>query len=361
MFSLRKLPRKNSMADPSKLLVKKRFFALLVMVMFCMGGIAQEARGTGYNSTTTTMDPVVGPFNYGNSITFTAYVTGQIQCPCGPAYIVVDGNDVGSTERADTAGGAIQYTTSSLPAGNHTVYAAFRPTGVNIPSQSTPQNFTINATAPIVTTNAATSITSADAALNGVESSKGASTTATFEFGLDTSYGSSATATQSPLAAGASGASISAAVSNLTCNTTYHFRAKGVNNAGTTNGSDANFTTLACPAISFLGSKTTLNLRMNASATDIKSLLHVSASGSSLTETWTESVAPNHGGTLSFSNATADSGSSDITPGGTITYTPALRFVGTETFTVQVSDGTATVTRQITVTVIRPGLHQVWG
>ncbi len=104
----------------------------------------------------------------------------------------------------------------------------------------------------------------------------------------------------------------------------------------------------------FVGAVTTLTVNQNASATDITGLLHVSDTDPGQTETWSQSVAPNHGGTLSFSGATASSGTTDITPGGTITYTPANGYSGSETFTVQVSDGTATATRQITVTVVCP-------
>ncbi|MFA7404156.1 MAG: cadherin-like domain-containing protein, partial [Pelobacteraceae bacterium] len=105
---------------------------------------------------------------------------------------------------------------------------------------------------------------------------------------------------------------------------------------------------------SFVGSTTTLTVNRNAGATDIKSLLHVSDTDSSQTETWTQSAAPDHGGTLTFSSATAPSGTTNITPGGTITYTPANGYSGTETFAVQVGDGTATATRTITVTVNAP-------
>lgn len=103
-------------------------------------------------------------------------------------------------------------------------------------------------------------------------------------------------------------------------------------------------------APTFVGSTTTLTVAENSSGTDLKSLLHVSDTDSSQTETWSQSSAPSHG-TLSFSSATAASGSSDITPGGTITYTPTNGYAGSDSFTVQVSDGTATATRTISVTV----------
>ncbi len=99
---------------------------------------------------------------------------------------------------------------------------------------------------PTVTTNAASALTTTGATLNGTVSSNGASTTVTFDYGLTTGYGSAITATQSPLAANATNTAVSAAVTGLTCNTTYHFRAKGVNSAGTTNGGDLTFTTSTC-------------------------------------------------------------------------------------------------------------------
>ena len=125
-----------------------------------------------------------------------------------------------------------------------------------------------------------------------------------------------------------------------------------VTNPDTQSGTlSGGFTYVANTAPSFVGSTTTLTVNQNASATDIKGLLHVSDTDSSQTETWSQSVPPNHGGSLSFSGTTASSGNADITPGGTITYTPSGVYAGTETFTVQVSDGIATATRTITVTV----------
>ncbi|MGK5077309.1 Ig-like domain-containing protein [Janthinobacterium sp. HLX7-2] len=100
----------------------------------------------------------------------------------------------------------------------------------------------------------------------------------------------------------------------------------------------------------FVGAATTLSIPQNGGTFDVRSLLHASDSDSGQTLSWTTSTAPLHG-TLSISGATGASGNTDITPGGTITYTPAAGYAGTDTFTVQVSDGTSTVTRTITVIV----------
>ncbi len=102
--------------------------------------------------------------------------------------------------------------------------------------------------APTVTTGAATDITSSSATLNGTVNANGASTDVTFEYGADTSYGATVTATGSPVS-GVTDTAVSYALSGLTPNTTYHFRAVGENAAGATDGADASFTTPCLSAV----------------------------------------------------------------------------------------------------------------
>ncbi|WP_318347227.1 IPT/TIG domain-containing protein [Aquipluma nitroreducens] len=96
--------------------------------------------------------------------------------------------------------------------------------------------------APVATTNAATSITSSGAILNGSVNANGSSTTVTFEYGITTSYGTIVTADES-LVTGSSATSVSKAITGLTANTIYHYRVVGENTGGTTNGQDQTFTT----------------------------------------------------------------------------------------------------------------------
>jgi MSHA biogenesis protein MshQ len=100
--------------------------------------------------------------------------------------------------------------------------------------------------APTVTTNPASAVTDTGTTLNGTVSSNNAITDVTFEYGLDTTYGATITAAQSPLAAAAIGSAVSADVAGLTCGTLYHFRAIGANSAGTSYGGDLTFTTAPC-------------------------------------------------------------------------------------------------------------------
>jgi uncharacterized protein (TIGR02145 family) len=101
---------------------------------------------------------------------------------------------------------------------------------------------TISNPAPIATTNAATSITQTGATLNGSVNANNLSTTVTFEYGTTTSYGQTINATPNPVS-GSTNTSVSAGLTGLTNNTTYHFRVKAVSTGGTTNGNDLTFTT----------------------------------------------------------------------------------------------------------------------
>ncbi|MHB8483784.1 MAG: beta strand repeat-containing protein [Nitrospiria bacterium] len=96
----------------------------------------------------------------------------------------------------------------------------------------------------------------------------GVTATAWFEYGLSATYGSS-TASQT-LAAGTTAVAVSAIVSSLSVNTTYHFRIDAANNGGTIYGLDAIFTTLAnaptvttSPAASISQTGATLNGTVN--------------------------------------------------------------------------------------------------
>ena len=95
---------------------------------------------------------------------------------------------------------------------------------------------------PAVSTTEATAITSSGATLNGTVNANNVSTTASFEYGLTTSYGATVTASQSPVS-GMTDTAVSQSLTGLTPNTLYHFRVGATNANGTTNGSDLSFTT----------------------------------------------------------------------------------------------------------------------
>jgi hypothetical protein len=96
----------------------------------------------------------------------------------------------------------------------------------------------------VVTTNAATNITSSSATLNGTVNPNGLTTAVHFEYGTTTNYGST---TASSSYTGNTTQNVSANITGLHPNTTYHFRLVGTNNSGTSYGNDRSFIFLDPP------------------------------------------------------------------------------------------------------------------
>lgn len=92
-----------------------------------------------------------------------------------------------------------------------------------------------------------TAITATTATLLGIASDNGSTTTVTFDFGETSCYGTTVTATPNSVVAGTGMATVSAAVTGLTCNIYYHYRTRAVSGLGTTVGDDVVFRTLPCP------------------------------------------------------------------------------------------------------------------
>jgi hypothetical protein len=105
--------------------------------------------------------------------------------------------------------------------------------------------------APAVTTLAASGITATSATLNGTVNPNGGATTAWFQYGLTTSYGSFTTTTN--LAATYTTFSLSNLIGSLAPGTTYHFQIVASNSVSTTLGADLTFTTgPAAPTVATL-------------------------------------------------------------------------------------------------------------
>jgi hypothetical protein len=103
------------------------------------------------------------------------------------------------------------------------------------------QVFTTLPLAPSAATSGATSVGYGNATLNGTVNLNGGSGSAWFEYGTSSTYGSTTPA--QAIAAGNAAMAISANVGSLLANTTYHFRAVGMNATGTAYGADQTFTT----------------------------------------------------------------------------------------------------------------------
>ena len=93
------------------------------------------------------------------------------------------------------------------------------------------------------TTLAASAVGTTTVVLNGTVNATGTSAVTSFDYGLDTSYGTNVPGTPASVTDGSSTV-VSRPLTGLQPNTTYHFRVNGTNSAGTANGADMTFTTL---------------------------------------------------------------------------------------------------------------------
>ncbi len=98
--------------------------------------------------------------------------------------------------------------------------------------------------APTVTTTAETGVGQTGATLNGTVNPNGSTTTAYFQYGLTTSYGS--TSGSVGMGSGSSASSYGVTIGGFSCNTLYHYRAAANNSSGTSYGGDQTFTTASC-------------------------------------------------------------------------------------------------------------------
>ncbi len=104
------------------------------------------------------------------------------------------------------------------------------------------------APAPILTTEAATSVGETGATLKGQVNPHGYATTYQFEYGTTTSYGTKVPATAESAGSGTTNVAVSKAISGLKGNTTYHYRVSATNAYGTSVGADKTFTTPKLPS-----------------------------------------------------------------------------------------------------------------
>ena len=93
---------------------------------------------------------------------------------------------------------------------------------------------------PTVRTGLATSVSTSIATLNGIVNPNGLATTAQFEYGLTTNYGTNASVTLSPNN-GMADQDVSKEINGLEPDKTYHYRLTATNSQGNANGVDATF------------------------------------------------------------------------------------------------------------------------
>ncbi len=107
---------------------------------------------------------------------------------------------------------------------------------------------------PTVTVTAPTNIMQTTATLNGTVNPKGKASTAQFEYGLTNAYGSTASVTLSPNN-GTTAQNVSANLSGLIAGATYHYRLSATNADGTSDTTDATFTTSSLGLVALTGTQ----------------------------------------------------------------------------------------------------------
>ena len=151
----------------------------------------------------------------------------------------------GSGESAVAVSGSIAGLTANTT--YHFRISAANSGGTTKGSDETFKTTEAAATPPTVETRAASAVSQTTATLNAtVNPNAGSVSECKLEYGLTNTYGSSATCTPSP-GSGTSPVAVSAAVTGLSPNTTYHFRISATNAGGTSKGSDETFKTLVSP------------------------------------------------------------------------------------------------------------------
>ena len=157
---------------------------------------------------------------------------------------------------------------------------------------------------PVAITLAATGITDTGVTLRGTANANGASTTVSFEYGPDSSYGTTVAASPATVT-GANPTTASATLSGLPCDTTWHYRIVTTSAGGTVKGADMTITTSTLATLSSL-TPNTGSLVPAFSSKTMAYLITVPYSTATLTLT---PVVANPGATVTVANVTVTSGS----------------------------------------------------
>ena len=223
--------------------------------------VGSSANGTtlGANQTFTTPGPptieigVASPVtNTGVTLVYGVYANGAATTV---TFEYGETSSYGTTVPASpspvtgTAGTTVSAVLSGLNPGT-TYHFRMVATNANGTTMSNDRTFT-TASPPLAVSGAASGVTSGSATIAGTATANFNPATVTIEYGETTAYGSSVTASPSPVYFGTATA-VSALLSGLAPSTTYHYRVVATNSYGTATGDDATFTTTAPPVITTL-------------------------------------------------------------------------------------------------------------
>jgi hypothetical protein len=250
-------PQQSAGSGTASMSISASLTGLSANTTYHYRAVASNNAGTSYGldvsfATGNSSPPTVTTTAAGNVAFFSATLNGTVN-PNGSSATAYfqwgTTTGYGSTTPSQSMGsGSTQLSVSDNLSGllaNTTYHYRLVASSSAGTSYGSDVSFTTSGSKPTVATAAANNITSSSVALNGSANPNGASTTAYFQWGLTTAYGNS-TASQS-IGAGTSAVNVSANLSGLSANTAYHYRMVAYNNAGTSYGLDASFTTIGLP------------------------------------------------------------------------------------------------------------------
>ncbi|MGB8320483.1 MAG: hypothetical protein WCE54_20285, partial [Ignavibacteriaceae bacterium] len=196
--------------------------------------IAATNNPTSITSTSATLNGTVNPNNFLTAVSFQFGLTTTYD------------KQVGADQSPLSAGANDVNVTASISGLQPNTLYHFRiqATGNGNTVNGSDATFTTSSSgsAPGVTANSVSNITANTAILSAVINPNNSNTTVIFEYGTSTAYGNQATATPNPIS-GTSDVNVTANLTGLQSNTTYHYRVKATNDIGMSNGSDASFAT----------------------------------------------------------------------------------------------------------------------
>ncbi|HPT71753.1 MAG TPA: hypothetical protein PLE74_05685 [Candidatus Cloacimonadota bacterium] len=237
-----------------------------------------------------------------SNITATTAISGGVISDDGGASITANGVCWGKTENPTIEGSKTTESVSTgqfvsnltgLDAGTTYHIRAYATNAVGT-SYGADMTFLTLGQAPSGLTQQPTNVNAVSATLNATVNPNDLSTIVTFEYGLTTSYGSTATASPSPVTGNAM-VNVMAEISGLLPATTYHYRVKMANSIGTTYSEDKTFTTAGIPpaaTTSAATSKTTTGATLNGT---------VNANNTSTTVTFEYGTTTSYGQVVSAS------------------------------------------------------------
>ncbi|WP_395753441.1 cadherin-like beta sandwich domain-containing protein [Prosthecobacter sp.] len=247
--------------------------------------------------------------------------------------------------------------------GDNNTTDSFDPVSVNTSALATGESFMRVTSGPLAshtlalvaapvpvtvsaTTLAASSMGTTTAIVNGTVNANGSSATVSFDYGLDSTYGTNVAGTPYSVS-GSTATAVSTTLTGLTPATTYHFRTVGSNGSGNSNGADLTFTTLTAYLSALNPSAGTLSPVFSPTVFSYHSAVETDVGSISITPATADSQA-----TVTVSGNTVGNG----IPSGPI---PLVYGDNTINVTVTARDGISTVTYVLVVTRAVPASWSV--